>query len=85
VTEHEDWLPIFGSSEIDLQIVAVLFGTMDMRTPAEFGELVGEMSAHAIGSGLVIAGGFDFYEFADGLEKAVKARFEVMETIEGAL
>jgi hypothetical protein len=78
-------LPVAGSGEIDLEVVAEIFGAVQMRAATDQGELFGEKSAYTIGGGFVVAGRFDFDKFADGLEECVLAGFEVVETVEVGL
>jgi hypothetical protein len=69
VSEYENGLGVRGSREVDLQVVTVLFRAVEVGVSAKLGELLREMSAHAISGGFVVAGGFNCDEFADGFEE----------------
>ena len=72
---------LFASGEIDLQAVGEVFGGMDAGASADSFESSGEEGAHAVGGGLVVAGGFDLDEFADGLDDLLPAGFEVAQAL----
>ena len=82
VAEEENGLGFFAAGEIDLQVVAVVFGVDAGARATEGFEGAGEKGAHAIGGGLMVAGRFDLDELADGFEERVLARFEVAEAVE---
>jgi hypothetical protein len=85
VAEMEDGLDVCRAGEIDLKVVAEFFPAMEMGTSAQQREPLSEMGTHAVGGGFVVAGRFDFNEFANGLEEFVLAGFEVLETVEVGL
>ena len=66
-----------ASGEIDLQVVAEVGGVVNVGVAADGFEVSGEEGAHAVGGGLVVAGGFDLDELADGLDDFFLAGFEV--------
>ena len=56
VAEEQDWLGVCRSGEIDLEIVAVIVGAMQLRATTDEGELLGEKSAHAVAAVLLSLG-----------------------------
>jgi hypothetical protein len=85
VAQKQDGLGVCGSGEIDLEVVSEIFGAMQLRVATDEGKLLRDKSAHAVGGGFVVAGRFDFDEFANGLKECVLAGLEVVETIEVGL
>jgi hypothetical protein len=81
VPEHKNGLCIGRSGEVDLQVIAVFDGTVELGASADLGKLLREMSAHPVRGGLVVTGGFKSYEFADGVDEVVEARFEMVEAV----
>ena len=79
MAEEEDGFGFVAPGEIDLDVVTVIFGAMDGGVPACCFEAGGEQGAHAVGGEFVVAGRFDFDEFADGLDEGREARFEIVE------
>ena len=81
VAEQEDGLQLFAAGKIDLHAVGVVFGVVHASVSTDGFETSREECAHAVGSGLVVAGGFDFDELANGLDDLFLARFEVAQAL----
>ncbi len=64
-----------------MQVVAEIGGGVEAGASAEGFEALGEEAAHAVGGGLIVAGGFDLDEFADGADESGLFGFEVAETV----
>lgn len=79
VTEKKYRLERVAAGKIDLHAIGEIGGAMDARFSAERFEVAGEHGAHAVAGELVVAGGFDFDEFANGFDEGILARFEVMQ------
>src|SRR5215472_3492704 len=70
-----------ASGEVDLDVVGIVFGAVGAGASAEGFETGGEQGAHAVGSELVVAGGFDFDEFTDGLDESVVTDGEILQAV----
>ncbi len=81
VAEKQNRLELFAAGKVDLNAVRIVVGLVDAGVAAHGLEASGEEGAHAIGSRLVVAGGFDFYELADRLDDLFLARFKVAQAL----
>jgi 3-hydroxyacyl-[acyl-carrier-protein] dehydratase len=73
MAEKEDWLSVGSraSGKIDLQAVAEVMAAVEFSSPAEGFEFLGEKGGDEVDGVLVIAGGFDLDEFANGVHDSV--------------
>jgi len=77
VPQQQDWLGLFFAREINLQVVRIVFGAVHAGPSAYSFESSCEEGAHAVGSGLVIAGRFDLHKLADHLHDLLLPGFEI--------
>jgi len=80
MSEQQDGLGRLAS-EVDLQVIAELFGVVKPDFAAKLGELLGDDLGEAVGGRLVVAGRFDFDQFADGGDYGVTPLVEVGKTL----
>jgi len=85
MAKEQDRFAVVGAGEIDLEIVAVLFGTMELGTPAESGESLSENGTDAVSAGFIVARGFDLDEFTDGFEQGILTGLEIVQAIKSAV
>jgi|SRR5215471_8112966 len=81
MTQEQDRFAVAGAVEIDLEMVAVLLGAMEMGMAAELGESLSEDGSDAVSAGFIVARGFDLDEFTDDFEQGVLAGFEIVQAI----
>src|SRR5258706_1044389 len=69
-----------GKVEVDLQVIAKVCRWMDPHFAAQPGEFMRDGLCNAVHGGFVVAGGFDFYEVANGQDDLIAALVEIGKT-----
>jgi len=74
---------VAASGETDLEMVGVGFGAVDVGFAAHAAKFFCQKSAEAVAGRLVIAGGLDLYQFADGFDHFFLLSLEIAQAVGG--
>ena len=86
MAEQQHWLRwrlahrLSRKVEVDLQVIAGVVRWVGSRFAAELGKFMRDDFRNAIHGGFVVAGRFDFDQFADGRDNLVAALVEIGKT-----
>src|SRR5579872_850775 len=81
MSEQQDGVRFVATRKVDLKVVSECLSRMKLRAASNRFEGSRQKCAHTVGGGLVIAGRLDLDERADGLNKCIAPRFEILQPL----